>query len=192
MQQLSLFDTKSIPFIKGLRYIPDYISKVQENYLINIIDAQDWLTNLKRRVQHYGFKYDYKARSITIDNYIGAIPDWLLPLCQKLLEDKIFFSLADQVIINEYSPGQGITPHIDCIPCFAEVICSISLISPCVMDFLKEEKTPILLEPRSLVVLSGESRYNWKHGIAARNSDIWEGNKIFRQRRLSITFRKVI
>ena len=150
------------------------------------------ITDLKRRVQHYGFKYDYKARSITSDHYIGATPDWLLPLCQKLLADKIFKIIPDQVIINEYLPGQGITPHIDCIPCFAEVICSLSLISPCVMEFVREEKVPMLLEPRSLVVLSGESRYNWKHGIAARQADIYSGAKIPRQRRLSITFRKII
>ena len=190
MQQLSLFTPKAIASISGLQYIPDYISASQEKYLIDIIDTQNWLTDISRRVQHYGYKYDYTA--INIDRYIGAIPNWLLPLCQKLLEDKIFKIIPDQVIINEYLPGQGISHHVDCIPCFAEVIGSLSLLSSCVMELIKEETVPILLEPRSLLVLSGSSRYDWKHGIAARKTDIYDGNKIIRQRRLSITFRKVI
>ncbi len=192
MQQLSLFTTKARPSIQGLQYIPDYISKNQEKQLIDIIDTQNWLNDLKRRVQHYGYKYDYTARKTTSDHYIGAIPDWLSPLCQKLLEDKIFKIIPDQVIINEYLSGQGISSHIDCIPCFGDVICSLSLNSPCVMEFIKEEKVPMLLESRSLVAPEGESRYNWKHGIAARKVDIYAGNKISRQRRLSVTFRKVI
>ena len=192
MQQLSLFKEKETPLIPGLQYIPDYISNNQEKQLIDIIDAQEWLTDLKRRVQHYGYKYDYTARSINSGHYIGAIPDWLSPLCQKLLEDKLFISLPDQVIINEYLPGQGISLHIDCIPCFAEVICSLSLLSSCVMEFIEKEKVSILLEPRSLVILSDQARYHWKHGIAARKVDIYDGNKIMRQRRISITFRTII
>ena len=28
------------------------------------MDARPWLSDLKRRVQHYGYKYDYRARAI--------------------------------------------------------------------------------------------------------------------------------
>ena len=116
-----------------------------------------------------------------------------MPLCKKLFEEKLFKTMPDQVIINEYLPGQGITPHTDCIPCFGDVVCSLSLLSSCVMELTKEETTmPILLEPRRLLVLSGSSRYDWKHGIAARKTDIYNDNKIIRKRRISITFRTII
>ncbi len=49
-------------------------------------------------------------------------------------------------------------------------------------------KHAILLKPRSLLVFKNEARYKWQHGIAARKSD----NKIIRNRRISLTFRKVI
>lgn len=49
-------------------------------------------------------------------------------------------------------------------------------------------KKNIYLESRSLLVLKGDARYKWKHGIAARKSD----NGVKRQRRISLTFRKVI
>jgi alkylated DNA repair dioxygenase AlkB len=46
---------------------------------------------------------------------------------------------ADQAIINEYQPGQGISPHVDCVPCFGPVVAAISLGSDCVMDFTHPE-----------------------------------------------------
>jgi alkylated DNA repair dioxygenase AlkB len=54
------------------------------------------------------------------------------------------------------------------------------------------EVVPILLEPRSLVVLKGEARYGWMHGIPPRKSDIVAGTTVRRSRRVSLTFRKVI
>jgi alkylated DNA repair dioxygenase AlkB len=195
LPQLRLFDDVGSATIAGLIYAPDFISAAQESTLLNIIDAQPWLTDLKRRVQHYGYKYDYKARGITQDLRIGAIPDWLAGLCNDLHTQGYFKQAPDQVIINEYLPGQGIAPHIDCVPCFGESVASLSLGSQCVMEFTHAkigEKRQQLLEPRSLVVLSGESRYDWQHSIPGRKSDIWGGKKLMRGRRISLTFRTVI
>lgn len=210
MQQLPLFDADqqssqsqskskeelTIDAISGLKYIENYIAEFQHNWLLDQIDKQPWLDDLKRRVQHYGFKYDYKARKVKHDMRIGELPEWLKKLSQKLQKDGHMLEVADQVIVNEYKPGQGISGHIDCEPCFRDTIASLSLGSGCVMDFTnkddKTQKIPAWLAPRSLVVLSGEARYKWLHGIAARKSDPWEGEKHERQRRVSLTFRKVI
>jgi alkylated DNA repair dioxygenase AlkB len=56
----------------------------------------------------------------------------------------------------------------------------------------KRDKCDILLEPRSLVVLTDEARYNWTHGIPAREKDKWMGNTIYRKPRISLTYRRVI
>ena len=40
--------------IKGLKNFFDFISKDEEKELLNNIDKSIWLTDLKRRVQHYG------------------------------------------------------------------------------------------------------------------------------------------
>ena len=163
------------PKIQGLTYTKNYITIEQEQFLIKQIDNQPWLADLKRKVQHYGYKYDYKARKITPDLKIGNIPNWL-----QILPN------FDQVIINEYTTGQGITPHIDCIPCFGDTICSLSLLEPCEMILEKDNvKHSIILEPRSLLTLQGEARYKWKHSIPQRKSNV-------KNRRVSITFRKVI
>ncbi|SHK82523.1 alpha-ketoglutarate-dependent dioxygenase AlkB [Chryseobacterium contaminans] len=50
----------------------------------------------------------------------------------------------------------------------------------------------MLLDSGSLIVLSGDARYKWTHGIAPRKTDYINGRKIERKLRLSMTFRKVI
>jgi len=196
--QTSLFPAENVTSqerIEGLTYIPNFITPSEEVTLLNTVDQQPWLTDLKRRVLHYGWKYDYTARRVDESMRLGPLPDWLVDYCQKLESDSYFPKLPDQVIINEYHPGQGIAPHIDCVPCFEETIASLSLGSPCVMEFTNPttgEKINHLLEPRSLLIFSGDARHQWKHGIAARKTDKYEGQIIQRNRRISLTFRNVI
>lgn len=195
MKSSLVYHLESKPEISGLTYIPEFISAHEQDFLLSQIDQQSWLTDLKRRVQHYGYKYDYKARAVGNDAYLGPLPDWLSPISKKLRNDNIFPSVPDQVIVNEYLPGQGISAHIDCVPCFADMIASLSLSSPCVMEFSNPktgEKKSIALEDRSLIVLSGPARYEWQHAIPARKSDIINGVKTDRASRISLTFRNVI
>lgn len=184
-----LFDIPApeAPDIPDLQYLPDFITANEEQALIKIIDQQPWLNDLKRRVQHYGYKYDYKAREVTADSYIGPLPDWLMRVVRKLPFK------SDQAIVNEYLPGQGISAHVDCVPCFSDTIASLSLGSGAVMQFTNgQEKHDLYLEPRSLIILSGPARYDWTHAIPARKSDVVDGFKIERGRRVSLTFRSVI
>lgn len=184
-----LFDIKEkpVPEISGLQYIPDFITTDEEQELIESIDLQPWLNDLKRRVQHYGYKYDYKARAVTPSSYIGALPEWI-----KKIAVRLPFK-ADQAIVNEYESGQGISAHVDCVPCFGDMIASLSLGSGAMMQFTNgQEKHDLYLEPRSLITLSGAARYKWTHAIPARKSDMVNGFKIERERRISLTFRSVI
>ena len=187
---------EAISIIGGFKYIEDYINENKHDWLLDQIDKHQWLEDLKRRVQHYGFKYDYKARKVNHDMHIGHLPKWLQALGRRLYEDGHMLAEPDQVIVNEYEPGQGISSHIDCEPCFANTIVSLSLGSDCIMDFTnrrdKAKKIPVWLAPRSIIVLKDEARNEWLHGIAPRKSDMWEGQKHERQRRVSLTFRKVI
>jgi len=181
--------------IAGLLYFRNYIEQSQADVLISKIDNALWLTDFKRRVQHYGYRYDYKARSTAGNAKLGVLPEWLSEICTSLYKDKFFAHTPDQIIINEYQPGQGIASHIDCIPCFEATIASLSLNSTCVMDFIHRmthEKVSLLLEPRSLLVLSGDARYEWQHGIAHRKIDRHNGEFLKRERRLSLTFRNIV
>lgn len=186
---------KNMLTIPGLTYIPDYLNNDQHKCLLDLIDLQIWATDLKRRVQHYGYQYNYQKRSLNSSSYLGALPDWIMNIAVQLYRDGLTNNIPNQVIINEYQPGQGIAPHIDCIPCFGDIIISLSLGSHCVMDFSHgktKQKLSILLLPGSLIILEGEARYKWQHGISRRQKDNYEGNILVRQRRVSMTFREVI
>ena len=205
--QLGLFETdkselahitkqKSAPPIDGLSYIPDFISDVEHKEIWEAVNKETWLNDLKRRVQHYGYKYDYKKKSIDYSMYIGSIPEWTRFIAERIVSKGYMKHLPDQLIINEYEPGQGIADHIDCEPCFEDTIISLSLGSCCIMEFKnkldRRDKYEHLLEPKSLVVIAGEARYHWTHGIPARERDVCLERTIFRKRRISLTFRKVI
>lgn len=182
--------------IKGLQYIENFITDKEHNEIINAINNSGWLSDLKRRVQHYGYKYDYKKRSIDYSLYLGDLPEWAKPITLKIVAEGYMKNLPDQLIVNEYKPGQGIADHIDCEPCFDDTIISLSLCSSCIMEFKnktnRNQKHEILLQPKSLVIITGESRYNWTHGIPAREKDKWQDKTVYRKTRLSLTFRKVI
>ena len=181
--------------IRGLKYIPSYIDVSIEKKLIQEIDRQSWINDLKRKVQHYGYKYDYKARRIDLTMRIGELPNWANEIAIRLKEDGYFNKIPDQVIVNEYLPGQGISPHVDCKPCFEDTVISLSLSSDATMMFTNEktnEKVPVVLRKRSIVILKEDSRYLWKHSIPPRKSDKINGKTVKRQRRISLTFRSVV
>lgn len=194
MQHLFNFTEDIIaPKIQGLVYISDFISEQEEKHLIANVDKADWDNSLKRRVQHYGYKYDYTSRRVEHDAYLGALPPFLAEIGQRLCTQNLFPKIPDQCIFNEYIPGQGISDHIDCIPCFDEAIASLSLGGGAIMQFKhRDQKEEVYLEPRSLIILSNDARYQWSHGIPARKSDNVNGIKLPRTRRISLTFRNVI
>lgn len=186
--------TKALCLPPGATYAHDYISLKEENRLLSLIDASPWLDSLKRRVQHYGFLYDYRSRRIDYSMYLGPLPTWASYFAQELYNSGLIGYVADQVIVNEYLPGQGISPHIDCTPCFEDSIVSISLGSDCVMNLINptdKRQVDVLLSARSVMSLCGEARYQWQHGIKSVKNDFYNGQRIARERRVSLTFRKV-
>lgn len=133
---MSLIETKHlIDLPPGATYLPEFISPAEEQDFASRLDQGVWSTELSRRVQHHGFYYDYRAREVARGSYLGPLPNWLEVLAKRLVEMGYFSSQPDQTIANEYLPGQGISAHVDCTPCFKETIASISLLAPCDMVF---------------------------------------------------------
>jgi alkylated DNA repair dioxygenase AlkB len=138
-------------------------------------------------------------------------------------------TLFDQFIVNVYTPGDGIAPHVD-LHAFDDGLCVVSLLTTTVMDFYAPEEgggeknikiisssakqkatssvfvhTPetssglkqigIRLDPGDVLFLSGDARWRWRHGIAARtfdcdgSKDSGEKQKTSRGFRVSVTLR---
>jgi len=180
----------------GARYLAEFISSAEEADLLDAIDDESWRDDLQRRVQHYGYRYDYTMRGISDDDRLGALPSWANAVCARLVRQNIFAVEPDQLIVNEYRPGQGIAAHTD-RDCFGPVVASLSLGGDCMMKILPRAKCKasafeIVLRRRSLVVFQEASRERWQHAIAPRKNDQQNGCKIPRKRRVSLTFRTVV
>ncbi|KAB1980256.1 alpha-ketoglutarate-dependent dioxygenase AlkB [Streptomyces triticiradicis] len=191
-------EAASVP-VPGLRHIDGWLGPDACREMLARIENEVWSTELRRRVQHYGHRYDYGRRSVAAAPRAAAaappLPSWALQQAARLVREGIMDQRADQVIVNEYQPGQGISAHVDCVPCFGPVVAAISLGSGCVMDFTHPEegrKVSVRLAPGSLCVMTGPARYDWRHGIAARKSDPEGGGRVPRGRRVSVTFRTVL
>jgi alkylated DNA repair dioxygenase AlkB len=180
--------TTRVRGIQGLRLTTDFITPHEEAELLRCVDmAGEWNTTLKRRTQHYGYEYDYRSGGTQV-RLASQIPGWCEFVITRLLESGMMTQRPDQMIVNEYEPGQGIAGHIDHTQLFGGEIVSVSLGSTVVMDFTRHanERMGVVLPARSAILLTGESRYVWRHGIAARKTDKGIGP---RGRRVSLTFR---
>ncbi|KAF5369246.1 hypothetical protein D9757_013263 [Collybiopsis confluens] len=95
---------------------------------------------------------------------------------------------ARQAILNLYAPGEGISPHVDLLRRFGDGIVGVSFYGGCVMQFERvqgenddahpeasdaptEEIYSVYLPQNSIIVLTGDARYRWTHGIARRDGD---------------------
>ncbi|WP_394793070.1 alpha-ketoglutarate-dependent dioxygenase AlkB [Armatimonas sp.] len=188
-------ESKTPSAIMGMSYYPEFLTSEQEASLLAFVDSQPWNDTLSRATQHYGYRYDYTVRQLDMSHHLGPLPAPLQEVGTRLVDAGYFAKLPEQVIVNEYLPGQGIAAHIDCVPCFGSAIASLTLGSGCTMDFTQSatlEKVSLYLEPRSLVVLAATARYDWRHGIAGRRSDRVAGVVCARGRRVSLTFRTVV
>ena len=183
----------------GVIYEPGFLDAEACERLLADIDAQtgQWRDDLRRRVQHYGWRYDYQARAVTADMRIGPLPEFIQPVAEKLRERGWFAETPDQVIVNEYEPGQGIAAHAD-RDCFGPAVAMLSLGDRWPMRFTPPEGADgepldLFLDVGSLTVLTDAARTQWRHAILPRRSDPdGQGGRRKRQRRVSVTFRTVI
>ncbi|URE18978.1 2OG-Fe(II) oxygenase superfamily [Musa troglodytarum] len=208
--------------IPGIYLVHDFITVEEEKRLLAEVDNRQWRSLSKRRVQHYGYEFLYETRNVDSKHCLGELPSFVSNILQKILS---FPGLGgdqnkemDQLTVNEYPCGVGLSPHIDTHSAFDEFIFSLSTAGPCIMEFRRypegtwchptasvneiHEDSPLLssnftrkaifLPPRSMLLMSGEGRYAWHHYIRHRKVDP-VGEKAIRRssRRVSFTFRKV-
>lgn len=178
--------------VPGLFLYPDFIDEIKEKALMQEIDSQVWVVDYMRRLQYYGFRNELDAPYDLIPFPI-PIPKQIYLLSQEIVERNLLQLQPDQVIINEYQPGEGIKPHKD-RNYFENQICGVNLGSGCIMKFIRGKNLEIVdveIPRRSLYVMQDDARKKWSHGIPQRKKDNVDGNIQHRARRVSITYRKV-
>jgi alkylated DNA repair dioxygenase AlkB len=185
-EQLTLF-AGTAPSPEGLRYLPDFIPPEVEQELIVHVAAlplqpfQFGQYEGKRRVASFGFRYDYSLRRL---EEASSIPAWLSSITEQIEAFGGPATRIRQVLCTEYDTGVGIGWHRD-KPQF-ERIFGLSLGSACRFRFRrplgdKWQRFTLEAEPRSIYMMSGESRSQWEHSIPAVDAP-----------RYSITFRTMV
>ncbi|XP_050438702.1 alkylated DNA repair protein alkB homolog 8-like [Adelges cooleyi] len=202
---LYLIYTDSVPkttvllpnFPPGLEIIDHFITDEQEAVLLEFFN-ENWTdsSSMKnRQVIHYGYEFDYDNNGVKFNSYCDPIPKEFEFIINAIKLRLNWY--PNQITINRYLPGQGIPSHIDTCGIFDGYIISLSLGSNIVMDYKNDnDLCSVLLKSKSLLIMSGESRNDWKHGITPRKFDVVNTidgpDIVYRKTRISITFRRVV
>ena len=179
----------------GLFLTPNFISAEKEAEIITWLDARPWSTEISRRTQHFGYSYNYNKKDITLTNPMEGP---ILEIAQMIEQMGIMKSRdtnVRQCIVNEYYRNQGIAPHIDNLK-FGPIVIGLSIGNDAVMTFTRGTEIFECFLPRlSMVMLSQDARYEWKHSIDKRVTYTSPcGQKITKPqdyRRISLTYRSL-
>jgi alkylated DNA repair dioxygenase AlkB len=157
----------------GFQYVDELVGADAERELVRLLETLPWEAVIfrgyeaRRRVVHFGHRYDFEARGVSPGL---PIPDEFVALRERVA------AFADQdperyveVLATEYRPGSTIGWHSDA-PAFGSTVLGVSLASACRMRFRRRSEDGWLrwdraLEPRSAYVIGGEARTAWQHSI---------------------------
>lgn len=178
--------------VPGLFLYPDFIDESREQQLLAEIDTQTWIVDYLRRLQYYGYRNELE-KPYNLVPFPVPMPKEILLLSEIIMAEGILQYKPDQVIINEYVPGEGLKQHKD-RAYFENQICGVNLGSGGIMKFIQEKEMQVVdveIPRRSLYVMQDDARKKWNHGIPPRKKDNINGVLQHRERRVSITYRKV-
>ena len=185
----SLAPVRDAAGVPGLVYVPEFLPPAEQARAVSAIDASSWSTALRRRTQHYGWRYDYRSRSLDDTARLGTLPAWASAIAARARLAGLVPDRFDQCIVNEYVDAQGIAPHVDVPDIFGPTVVTISLLEAWTMRFASRRHgtaASLRLAPGSALLLTGPARYEWTHSIAPSAAEP-DGRP--RGRRISATFR---
>jgi alkylated DNA repair dioxygenase AlkB len=163
------------PTPQGFEYLPDFIGAQDCAALLKAIagmpleEAQYKQFTAKRRVVHFGGRYDFSTRELLPAD---PMPEVLVPLRDRVARAAgIESSEFSRAMVAEYRAGTQLGWHRD-VPEF-ELVAGVSLGSPARLQFrpYPPEKASrknyfnAWMDPGSLYVLRGPVRWEWQHRV---------------------------
>ncbi|VIO90832.1 LD42289p, putative [Brugia malayi] len=175
--------------VPGLYVVIDFLSEAEEVDLVNAIDKTDWvLSQSGRRKQDYGPRINFKHKKIKMDRFFGmpSYTDVILNRMNSISSD-LFGSYHPFELCNlEYrdSRWSTIEMHYDDTWIWGERLICINLLTKSVLTYANDEKQLIIYVPlpsRTMVCMSDEIRYSWRHAVFPEH---------IRGRRIALTMRE--
>jgi alkylated DNA repair dioxygenase AlkB len=169
--QTDLFDEPDLP--AGFRYEPDVLSAEQEQHLVRQFEQLEFQPyefrgfSAKRRIHAFGGDYSMGGQRPRDASEIPANLRALQEIAGRISGAPA--TSFEHIMVTEYASGAGIGWHRD-RPAYEHVV-GFSFLAPCVLRLRREqgkswERRSVVLEPRSVYLLSGEARHMWQHSIA--------------------------
>ncbi|KAH8061982.1 hypothetical protein JL722_3943 [Aureococcus anophagefferens] len=150
----------------GVALVHDFISADEEAALLETVDGGAWEGTLSRAAA----LRPPPLTSKTCAPVDRPLPPMFRAVCGRLPRRPWANDGAAQVTVNEYEPGQGISPHVDAHGAFADGLYSLTLGAGVAMRLKKNRRADpdapthaLWLPPRSLLCL-GERAY--AHGAS--------------------------
>ncbi|ESS69913.1 hypothetical protein TCDM_01357 [Trypanosoma cruzi Dm28c] len=207
--------------VPGLYIVKEFITQMEHDAIWSELKgpkaaALELETLAHRNVAHFNRRFYYGVNRVGVEgdsvNAKPAFYDWMQRRLKnedprRKLQD--YPSVAqtfscDQLTVNFYNykdgdtAASGIAHHVDSHASFMDCIYIVSLGSHTVLEYSRHGVPPEVAEtfgvfaaPRSLLLMTGESRYSWTHGIAGKRVDILSDRipPVWRGDRVSLTWR---
>ena len=202
--------------IETLVYVPNFITVAERDALLSSLDSTAWINLPNRKLQnHGGVPHPSGMIAERLPPYLQSFASRVAPAfkdceqdCEQDYEQDC--SPPDQILVNSYERGGGISPHNDG-PLYSPTAAVVSVLSAAVLSFHGGEDgetvvARVWLEPDSLLVFSGEAYSKYKHSIDPVLEDLYDPSlylnshavaspplplsSVPRSRRVSLTFRR--
>jgi len=182
--------------IPGLTVYPEFITQEQEKSFLSGVEKQKWSFEDEHKFQSYGIEYNFQTSSIHKDRPARSLEDLnSTELYSKVIEIAKNYNLDhfDQITIEEFYAGQGVSPRLESHNSFESVIAILCLSSGVVFTWKNDKgfQKHHYIPPRTLLIIADEARYAWTYYVTARKIDKVEGQTVHRKKRIAITFRKL-
>ncbi len=173
---MSFLEPVNSLFPTGFSYHPNFISREDENDLIDYINQLPLTPfefkgfEAKRKTMSFGMDYHFNHHTLTKGQKIPAYFDQLIRKVSTITS--VPGECWVELLVTEYPPGSVINWHRDAMP--FEIIAGISLHSDCQFKLRpygedNSKRRSVLTIPcraRSLYVMKDASRWEWQHSIA--------------------------
>lgn len=147
-----------------MKLLEDFVTEEEEEKLLQCITwDSSAASNLKhRKVKHYGYAFIYETSNVNKEDPLpGEFPREMEALITKLFNAGVITLKPDQVTCNQYSPGQGIPPHVDTHSAFEDEIISVSL-GTIYVEFSRYNRANRNFSFNRLIFSHGVQTFRWE------------------------------
>lgn len=169
----------------GFTYSSGFLSPEEADALAEHVRLLDFRretfrgVRMRRGYAQFGHAYHTESRRTAP---APPFPDWLTELAERVAASCPPDTAFDSCILTNYPADAGIGWHTD-KPVFGPVVAGVSLLAPARLLFRRAEgegECEVCVEPGSLYVMAGPSRWDFQHSVAPVVAQ-----------RVSLTFRSV-